>query len=511
MERRDFLRTIGCGMATLLSGCTTTTQRVSPSTVRREAKPVPRRYVKRREIREDLPNILWLISEDTSPDMGCYGNRGVRTPNIDRLARQGALFTNAFVTGPVCSASRSAFMTGMYQTTIDAHNHRSHRGDGYRLAPPVTVITELFRRAGYFTCNSAGLSYKKPGKTDWNFTPPARAFDGTDWSQRKPGQRFFAQMNFSLTHRDFQRDKSNPIDPAKVKLPPCYPDHPVARRDWADYLESIQVLDREIGAALQWLEKEGMADNTIVMYIGDNGQPHVRGKQWLYEGGIHIPMIIRWPRHIKPGTVVDDLVSAIDFAPTFLSLVGIDRPDHLQGHIIIGDKKQKRKYVLAARDRCDGTVDRIRCVRSKRYKYIRNYYPDRPYTQFNAYKKLQYPVLTLMQVLSAQGKLTPEQARFMAATRPKEELYDLQNDPYEMTNLAEQAKLRGVLREHRKVLDEWIKATGDRGETPEDPKIVAYWQDDMMKSYKQGMEKRGLSSEMSDEEYLKWWEQKLLG
>jgi uncharacterized sulfatase len=222
-------------------------------------------------------------------------------------------------------------------------------------------------------------------------------------------------------------------------------------------------------------------------------------------------MIIRWPGHIKPGTVVDDLVSAIDFAPTMLSLIGIKPPEHLQGHVIFGDEKQKRKYVLAARDRCDGTVDRIRCVRSKRYKYIRNYHPDQPYTQFNGYKKLQYPVLTLMQVLYAQGKLTPEQAKFMAATRPKEELYDLQNDPYEMNNLAEQAKFRGVLKEHRKVLDDWIKATGDRGETPEDPKVVAYWQDDMMKSYRQQMEKRGLSPDISDEDYLKWWEQKLLG
>ena len=165
------------------------------------------------------------------------------------------------------------------------------------------------------------------------------------------------------------------------------------------------------------------------MYFGDHGRCHVRGKQWLYDEGIRIPVIIRWPGHIQPGTVVDDFISAIDFAPTFLQAAGIVPPPHLQGHSFFGPGKKKQDYIFAARDRCDGTVDRIRCVRSKRYKYIRNYYPDRPYTQFNAYKKLQYPVLTLMQVLHKEGKLTPEQAQFMAPTRPKEELYDLQNDP----------------------------------------------------------------------------------
>jgi len=402
-------------------------------------------------------------------------------------------------------------MTGMYQTTIGAHDHRSHRSDAYRLPPPVTVITDLFRRAGYFPCNCAGLTYKKPGKTDWNFMPNVKAFDGTDWSQRRPGQPFFAQMNFSMTHRDFQRDKNNPIDPATVELPPYYPDHPVVRRDWADYLESMQVLDSQIGVALQWLEKEGAAENTIVMYFGDNGQPHVRGKQWLYEGGIHVPMIVRWTGHITPGTVVEDLVSSLDFAPTFLSMVGIEPPGHLQGHVVLGPSKRTRKYIIAARDRCDGTVDRIRCVRSQNYKYIRNYYPDQPYTQFNAYKKLQYPALTVMQVLHKQGRLTADQAKFMAASRPKEELYDLQNDPHELRNLAEDHQFQGILREHRRKLDEWIKATVDQGQTPEDPEALAYWQDDMMTSYKQQMEQRGLSPDISDEDYLKWWEQRLLG
>jgi len=493
MKRRDFLKSVGCGMAaTLLPGC-------QAETARKQVASSPR------------PNILWLISEDTSPDLACYGNPLVKTPQLDKLASEGALFRNAFVTGPVCSASRSGFMTGMYQTSVGVHNHRSHRQDGYTLPDPVEVITQYFRRAGYYTCNSAGLTYKKLGKTDWNFTPRANAFQGSDWTGRQPGQPFFAQMNFSLTHRTFQRDKRNPIDPATVELPPYYPDHPITRRDWANYLESLQMLDTQIGVALTWLEKEGLADNTIVMYFGDHGRPHVRGKQWLYEGGIRIPMIVRWPGHIEPGTVVDDLVSSVDFAPTFLSLAGITPPEHLQGHPFLGPEKETRACVFAARDRCDETVDRIRCVRSRRYKYIRNYYPNRPYTQFNAYKKLQYPVLTLMQILHRQGRLTPEQSLFMASTRPREELYDLEHDPFEVHNVASDAEYASVLKDHSNKLDEWIKATKDQGETPEAPEVIAYWEDEMVRHFEQQLKQRGLSPAISDEDYLAWWEKKLLG
>jgi N-sulfoglucosamine sulfohydrolase len=501
MKRRDFLKTVGCGTAAaLFSGCSTDPKRAARQAARA-------RLLKA----QGGPNILWLISEDTSPDLACYGHHLVKTPNLDRLASEGARYTNAFVTGPVCSASRSAIMTGMYQTSIGAQNHRSHRNDGHVLPPPVLLLTEYFRRAGYFRCNCAGLNYKQEGKTDWNFMYMTRPFDGTDWSQRAAGQPFFAQVNFSLTHRDFRRDKRNPIDPDKVTLPACYPDHPLARRDWADYLESIQLLDTEIGVVLQWLQKEGLAENTIVMYFGDHGRPHVRGKQWLYDEGIRIPLIVRWPEHIKPGTVVEDLVSAIDLAPTILAAAGIAPPAHLQGHDFLAPKGRKHEYIFAARDRCDGTVDRIRCVRSKQYKYIRNYYPERPYTQFNAYKKLQYPVLTLMQVLHNQGKLTPEQDQFLAPTRPREELYNLQKDPDELHNLADDRKLRDVLRAHSRKLDAWIKSTKDEGEQPEDPEVVAYWQDDMARSYAQEMKKRGLAPDISDEEYLKWWEKRLLG
>jgi len=453
------------------------------------------------------PNILWLISEDTSPDIGCYGNTIVKTPNLDKLASEGVLFSNAFATCPVCSPARSAMMTGMYQTTIGSHQHRTHNK---KLLPePVKVITEYFRQAGYFVCNCRGEDFDKPGKTDWNFKPGGKAFDGTDWSQRKPGQPFFAQMNFRLTHRKFERDPENPIDPNQVEIPPYYPDHTITRRDWADYLESLQVLDEQIGKVLQRLKDEGLEKNTIVVYCGDHGRPHVRGKQWLYEGGIRVPMMARWSGHLKAGEVSENLVSLIDLAPTLMNLVGINPPTHLQGNIFLGKNKSERNFIFAARDRCDGTPDRIRCVRTKRYKYIRNFHPELPYTQFNGYKKHQYPVLTLLQILQKEGKLTPAQVHFMAPTRPAEEFYDLKNDPFEIHNLAKDPSVGDVVHDLRIKLEGWIKETSDKGEIPENKYDVEYEINLMHKNFEKRMQSKGLSHAISNEDYLKWWEKKL--
>ena len=454
------------------------------------------------------PNILWIIAEDLSPDLGCYGNTIVKTPNIDKLAAEGASYINAFTTAPVCSPSRSAFMTGMYQTGIGVHHHRSHRYDDYTLPEPVKLITEYFRSAGYFTSNCAGLNWQKPGKTDFNFKVEM-PFDGTDWRQRKAGQPFYAQINFSETHRPFSRDSENPVDENRVKLPPYYPDHPIALRDWANYLECIQILDKKVGKALKRLEEDGLADNTIVFFFGDNGRPHVRCKQFLYEGGIRVPLIIRWPRHIKPGAVIDDLVSAIDFGPTSLRLAGIEPPNHIQGRVFVGPDMQNREYIIAARDRCDGTVDRIRCVRTKRFKYIRNYFPNRPYMQFNLYKKHEYPVWSLLEVLYVEGKLTPQQQLFMACTRPEEELYDLQSDPYEVSNLAGDPEHQKTLEELRGILDKWVHQAGDQGGIPEDPQIGVMAYKDVQKYYEPEQRERGLPANASPAEYLKYWQRTL--
>lgn len=451
------------------------------------------------------PNILWLISEDTSPDFACYGNKLVKTPHVDNLAQEGIRFENAFATCPVCSPSRSAFMTGMYQNFIGAQQHRTF--EKKPLPAPVQVITHYFRQAGYFVSNGRDLQADKPGKTDWNFEPGEAAFDGTDWTQRADGQPFFHQINFQMTHRTFKRDPENPINPDDVEVPPYYPDHPITRRDWADYLESLQVLDKKIGAVLQRLDDDGLSDNTIVFYFGDHGRPHVRGKQWLYDGGIRVPFIVRFPNSRKAGSVNKTMVSLIDVAPTSMKLAGISPPDHLQGHNIFG-WWSKRKEIYAARDRCDGTADRIRCVRTDRFKLIRNYYPDRPYSQFNGYKKYQYPVYTLMKIQHEKGELPPAVERFWAPTRPAYELYDLRNDPHEIHNLADNPDYKDVQEDLQSKLEKWVNDY-DRGTYPEDAERVAFQYDYMQQRYRERMSARGIDPDMSDVDYLKWWEERL--
>ncbi len=454
------------------------------------------------------PNILWIISEDTCPDLGCYGNATVHTPNLDKLASQGTLFTRAYATAPVCSPSRSAFMTGMYQTTIGAHQHRTFYEKP--LPEPVQVITEYFRQKGYFVSNGQGTDPESPGKKDWNFDIENPAFDGTDWRQREESQPFFSQFNFRLTHRKFERDPDQPIDADKVDVPPYYPDHPITRRDWANYLESLQVLDRQIGELLQRLEDDGLAEDTIVFYFGDHGRPHVRGKQWLYEGGIHVPLIVRWPGRVKAGKVDDQLVSLIDLAPTSMKIAGIKPPGHLHGKDFLGRWTRKRSEIYAARDRCDGTEDRIRCVRDNRYKLIKNYYPERPYTQFNGYKKYRYPVLTLLQIMHENGELTPAQEHFMADARPEFELYDLENDPYEIDNKVDDPDYQDVKNKLQAKLEKWVQET-DNGTYPEDQEKVQQSIEKMHSKFKERMASRGLSVDISNKEYIEWWKDYLAG
>ena len=435
----------------------------------------------------DRPNVLWIIAEDMGIEVGCYGEPLVHTPNIDRLASEGIRYTHAIATAPVCSAARSALMTGMYQTTIGAHNHRSHRDDGYELPRGVNVITKYFRDADYFTANIRQFPSKirGTGKTDWNFTYD-KPFDSDDWRDLAQHQPFFAQINFSETHRTFKRSPDHPVDPAAVKLPSYYPDHPTTREDWALYLETVNVLDEKVGAVLAQLEEDGLADNTTVFFFSDHGRAHVRGKQWLYEGGVHIPLIVRFPDRRNAGEVNGDLVAHIDIAAASMDLAGIERPEKMEARSFFADDYMPRDYVVSARDRCDETVDRIRSVRTKQFKYIRNFYPQRPYTQLNRYKLRQYPVLTLLHELHDAGKLTPVQELFMAELRPAEELYDLQSDPEEVVNLAASDEHAERLAQMRGILDRWIKETGDMGQTPEDPSIIEKWNATQQEKHKVG-------------------------
>lgn len=438
------------------------------------------------------PNILWLIGEDLGPELGCYGTKQVWTPNLDRLAKEGVRYTRAYTTAPVCSPSRSAFMTGMYQTTIGAHQHRSHRDDGFGLPEGVKVFTDWLRPAGYTAANvvklPASLGFKGTGKTDWNFhyggkdlegrqkqvTDFARgaAFDTEVWDELKTRQPFYAQVNFQETHRTFHAPKK--ADPAQVEFPPYYPDHPVTRADWAAYLDAASELDRKVGLILKQLEDDGLADRTVVLFMGDHGQSQVRGKQFCYESGLHIPLIIRWPAKFPApkgyvaGSVDSRLLEAIDFSATTLAIAGVEKPAKMQGRVFLGDRAEPaREIVFGARDRCDETVDRIRTARDARYRYIKNFMPERPLLQRNRYKERSYPVWNLMKELAAQGALTPVQAVLTAPRRPDEELYDLDSDPFEIKNLATSAEHQEILKRLRGELDRWIESTNDQGRVAE--------------------------------------------
>ncbi len=430
------------------------------------------------------PNILWLVAEDFGPELACYGTSQVSSPNLDRLATRGVRYTRAYTTAPVCSASRSAFMTGMYQTTIGAHNHRSHRDDGHRLPPGVRTIPDRMRESGYATANirhfPAAVGFVGTGKTDWNFTQDSKPFELDRWEDLKARRPFFAQVNFQETHRAFRAPRK--ADPDKVSIPPYYPDHPVTRRDWAQYLDAASELDRKVGRILGQLEADGLADTTIVVFMGDHGQAHVRGKQFCYEEGLHIPLIIAWPKGVpapsdlRPGTVDGRLVEAIDLAPTFLAVAGVPKPEGMQGRILFGDRAEPaREYAFAARDRCDETVFRLRTVRDARYRYIRNFTPDRPFLQPNEYKERSYPVWNLLKELDAKGQLTPEQKALTASTMPPEELYDLDADPHEIRNIATSPdpEQGAALERLRGVLSRWIAATDDKGRIPEPAEVAA--------------------------------------
>jgi len=389
--------------------------------------------------------------EDWGYQLSCYGESGIQTPYIDEFASAGMRFTNSFSTAPVCSPSRSAMITGFHQNYIGANQHRTKAPDYEKKPLPYGIkpLTHLLEEAGYFTCFMASR------KEDLNFTLDRPVYQGEDWSERKEGQPFYAQLTFTGSHRRWERDTLNPISIDEVQVPPYYPDTEMTKRDWANGLEAAQLVDREIGEVLQRLEDEGLTENTIVFIIGDNGRCMPRGKQFLYDGGIQVPIIVRWPGKIKPGQVNDDLVSTIDITKTILDLAGVTPPHPLHGKNLLNGSTKETKYIFAARDKMDETRDAMRTIRSKEYKLIHNLMPERAYCQFNRYKEANYPVLAELNVLYMKGELPPEKAAFMAPVKPEFELYDLTNDPYEINNLADDPHYAEIKTELLSQLQNW--------------------------------------------------------
>ena len=430
------------------------------------------------------PNILWISTEDINPDLGCYGDSYAVTPNIDQLAAQGVRYTNVYSHAGVCAPTRSGIITGMYPTTIGTHHMRC------KGVPPAYVkcFSEYLRAAGYYCTNNV--------KTDYQFDPPPSAWDENSnkahWRNRGKDQPFFAIFNFTLSHESQIRNRSEGMlkrlngltpqerhNPDKAVLPPYYPDTPLVRQDWAQYYDIITLTDKLVAGVLEELEDDGLADDTIVWFWGDHGRGLPRAKRWIYDSGLHVPLIIRipakWrklampdnPDAVRPGSVNDDLVAFIDFAPTMLSLAGIKIQDYIQGRAFLGGQKAKpREYIFAARDRMDEAYDLIRAVRDKRYKYIRNYMWFLTRGQDIDYMN-QMPTMQEMRRLNAEGKLEGPQKQYFEPTKPVEELYDTTTDPHEVKNLADDPKYKDVLQRMRRVHAKWARETGDVGLIPE--------------------------------------------
>ena len=411
-------------------------------------------------------NVVWIVIEDASPHIGCYGETLIKTPNIDRMSREGIRCSSAFVTAPVCSSSRSAMISGMYQSTLGVHNHRSQTSSGkgggnkayydsYKVPKSVELIPELFRDVGYYVTNKS--------KTDYNFIPTSKLYHGSDWKKAPPNQPIFAQFQLKGGKN---RSAQSHVDPNKVILPPYYPVHPELQKDWAKYLDSWVETDKEVGRILNDLKIAGRLNSTAVFLWTDHGVSHLRGKQFLYEEGIRVPMIIRLPGMQRAGTVRDDLIEHIDVAACSLKLAGIKIPDNIQGRNFLAPNYKPRGFIFAGRDRCDETVDIQRCVRDSRYKYIRNFMSHVPHAQPSQYKDGK-KIVQVIRGLHKEGKLNEQQARPFAVRRPPEELYDLQSDPHELVNLAQKPKHQKKLDAMRKVLSQRMTETRDIGLIPE--------------------------------------------
>lgn len=430
----------------------------------------------------ERPNILWLYVEDISPNLSCYGDKTVKTPNIDALAKEGILFTNTIMPAPVCSPLRSAIITGVMQTTFGTHNHHSSRTEAsaIRLPEYVKTLPELFRETGYYTFNHGKDDYNFKYVRDSLYSGKYRdngmyGLVGTeiDWDQKEKGQPYFGQIQYSgnkyIYHKDFQEKVVRQISPDSMKLPVYYPQTDYMKEEWASYIESVELTDKAVGETIAQLKAEGALNNTYVFFFSDHGMRLWRHKQFLYEGGIKVPFILTYfgkNGKIEPGTTSTDLINGLDIGTTTLGLAGVDIPDYTEGQDFLAENYSPREYVISARDRCDFSIDRIRSVRTQNYKYIRNFKTDRPYMQPN-YRD-DWEVTQLMRKAYMNGELNDIQARFWEKERPQEELYDLSKDPDELENLASNSSFSAELKVHRAILEDWITRTDDKGQYPED-------------------------------------------
>jgi N-sulfoglucosamine sulfohydrolase len=462
------------------------------------------------------PNIVWLVTDDLGPIIPAFGDSTVETPNLNRLAAEGVRFTNLFSTSATGGPGRCTLMTGMYPASIGGHNDPV-RGNGdilkknglipYEVVPPpeVKMVSQLLRENGYYCSNNAGH--------DPPFTPPATAWDDNSlkahWKNRKPGQPFFAVFNFDVTSEDYvtlpyKTAETRFDDPGfpDININNYSPDKAIAAEDWKlnvpqdlnvsppAYLPPTQIvkkdlrrvysnllnMDRQAGIILEQLKSAGLLDSTIVFWFSENGGPMPRQKRSLYDGGIHIPMIIRFPAKKAAGTFDDDLISLVDFTPTLLSVAGIRIPEYVQGLSFLGRFRndRPRKYIFAASDRIETEIDMTRAVRDKQYKYFQNFFPERPYyLPIPAREKMA----TMKEMLrrNKSDSLNDAQSEWFSPAKPADELFDTWKDPYELHNIAGDTAYRAILSELRSACVQWMNESNDMGLTPESDIINLFW------------------------------------
>ena len=461
------------------------------------------------------PNILWLVCEDMSAYIPPFGDSTVQTPNLSRLAEEGVRYTNFYSISGVCAPSRFAIATGMYPSSVGAHHMRTYGNPDYMdsiglipyeavLPPNARMMSEVLRQHGYYCTNN--------DKTDYQFRHPVTAWDESSpyahWNGRAPDQPFFAVYNFGVTHesqvfwptgirnlrfRDFPPQRPDTILPWSVQIdsadwkllvdpdldvpvPPYLPDTEPVKNDIRRVYSNIVEMDRQVGNILIELERDGLLENTIIFWYTDHGGPLPRQKRLLYDSGIRVPMIIRFPGSWNAGETDDQLISFVDLAPTVFSLAGIQPPEYLQGQSFLGayDSDESRSYIHAAADRFDMRYDMIRAVRDKRFKYLRNFYPERGY-----YLDIQYRenMVTMQELLRLrdEGKLNEFQAQWFRTSKPEEELFDTETDPHELNNLAQDPRYQDKLIELREECDRWMKEIQDKGLIPENELITILW------------------------------------
>lgn len=456
-------------------------------------------------------NILWLVTEDMGPYIPPFGDKTVATPNLTRLAKEGVIFPNLYSTSGVCAPSRAAIATGMYPSSIGANHMRTTSYTEvtglpkYGAVPPaeVKMISELMRINGYYCTNNY--------KTDYQFKEPVTAWDESSpyahWRNRAKDQPFFAVMNFTDTHESglFEPYGNRQIETrhyysgdrmykwgsgkkteaettihlpknTKFKVPPYLVDNEVTQRDLWKMYNNIAEMDKQVGAVLKQLEDDGLLENTIIMFYGDHGGPLPREKRLIYDSGLNTPMIVRFPDKINAGTKYNQLISFVDFAPTLLSLINEKPKEYMQGEAFLGayQSKKPRTYIHAAADRFDGFTDAIRAVRDSQFKYIRNYKPEQGYYLPVAYRE-KIPAMQELLRLKSEGKLNDIQKQWFRENKPKEELFDCKNDPFELNNLADNPKYKDKLKELSSEMDRWLTTINDNPSLSEADLVKKLW------------------------------------